>query len=82
MCYYKQTADEFNDFFSTFGVVKEHQIMRDHASNRSRGFGFVTFDSEEAVDELLSKGNRIDFAGTKVLSLARRTAIIGKGLTN
>ncbi|KNA05842.1 hypothetical protein SOVF_186610 [Spinacia oleracea] len=58
--------DEFNDFFSTFGVVKEHQIMRDHASNRSRGFGFVTFDSEEAVDELLSKGNRIDFAGTKV----------------
>ncbi|XP_021719160.1 RNA-binding protein squid-like [Chenopodium quinoa] len=58
--------DEFSDFFSTFGVVKEHQIMRDHASNRSRGFGFVTFDTEEAVDELLSKGNRIEFAGTKV----------------
>lgn len=58
--------DEFSDFFSKFGLVKEHQIMRDHASNRSRGFGFVTFDSEEAVDELLSKGNRIDFAGTKV----------------
>lgn len=60
------TDDEFKDFFSTFGEVKEHQIMRDHSSNRSRGFGFITFDSEEAVDELLSKGNRIEFAGTKV----------------
>ncbi|KAL2904559.1 Heterogeneous nuclear ribonucleoprotein 1 [Bienertia sinuspersici] len=58
--------DELNDFFSKFGEVKEHQIMRDHSSNRSRGFGFVTFESEGAVDELLSKGNRIEFAGTKV----------------
>lgn len=58
--------DEFKDFFSKFGEVKEHQIMRDHSSNRSRGFGFITFDSEEAVDDLLSKGNRIEFAGTKV----------------
>ncbi|KAH9624814.1 hypothetical protein KSS87_018130 [Heliosperma pusillum] len=60
------TEDELSDFFSKFGLVREHQIMRDHSSNRSRGFGFVTFDSEESVDELLSKGNRIEFAGTKV----------------
>ncbi|KAJ8427660.1 hypothetical protein Cgig2_027449 [Carnegiea gigantea] len=58
--------EEFKDFFSKFGEVKEHQIMRDHFSNRSRGFGFITFESEEAVDGLLSKGNRIEFAGTKV----------------
>ncbi|XP_057530545.1 heterogeneous nuclear ribonucleoprotein 1 [Amaranthus tricolor] len=58
--------DEFRDFFSKFGDVTEHQIMRDHSSNRSRGFGFVTFDSEESVDDLLSKGNRIEFAGTQV----------------
>ncbi|KAI3878430.1 hypothetical protein MKW98_001845, partial [Papaver atlanticum] len=28
--------DEFSGFFSKFGEVKEHQIMRDHASTRSR----------------------------------------------
>lgn len=44
----------------------EHQIIRDHETNRSRGFGFVIFDSEEVVDELLSKGNMIDMAGTQV----------------
>lgn len=40
--------------------------MRDHSTNRSRGFGFITFDSEEAVDDLLSMGNKIEFAGTQV----------------
>lgn len=43
--------------------------MRDHSTNRSRGFGFITFDTEEAVDELLSMGNKIEFAGTQVRNL-------------
>jgi heterogeneous nuclear ribonucleoprotein A1/A3 len=46
--------------------VVEHQVIRDHETNRSRGFGFVIFDSEEVVDELLSKGNMIDMADTQV----------------
>lgn len=44
----------------------EHQIIRDHETNRSRGFGFIIFDSEEVVDEMLSNGNMIDMAGTQV----------------
>lgn len=44
----------------------EHQIIRDHETNRSRGFGFIIFDSEEVVDELLSRGNMIDIDGAKV----------------
>lgn len=60
------TEDEFRDFFTRYGEVKDHQIMRDHSTNRSRGFGFVTFDTEEAVDDLLSMGNKIEFAGTQV----------------
>ncbi|KAK7265989.1 hypothetical protein RIF29_18626 [Crotalaria pallida] len=60
------TEDEFRDFFTRYGEVKDHQIMRDHSTNRSRGFGFITFDAEEAVDELLSLGNKIEFAGAQV----------------
>ncbi|XP_028785827.1 heterogeneous nuclear ribonucleoprotein 1 isoform X1 [Neltuma alba] len=60
------TEDEFRDFFTHYGEVKDHQIMRDHSTNRSRGFGFITFDSEEAVEDLLSKGNKIEFAGAQV----------------
>ncbi|CAL0317301.1 unnamed protein product [Lupinus luteus] len=60
------TEDELRDFFSRYGEVKDHQIMRDHSTNRSRGFGFITFDAEEAVDDLLSLGNKIEFAGAQV----------------
>lgn len=58
--------DELKDFFAKYGTIVEHQIIRDHETNRSRGFGFVIFDSEEVVDELLSKGNMVDMADTQV----------------
>ncbi|XP_052178022.1 heterogeneous nuclear ribonucleoprotein 1 [Diospyros lotus] len=60
------SEDEFKNFFSKYGEVVEHQIIRDHETNRSRGFGFIVFDSEEVVDEILSNGNMIDMAGTQV----------------
>lgn len=59
-------VDELNDFFSKFGKVVEHQIIRDHETNRSRGFGFIVFEEEEVVDEILSKGNMIDMSGNQV----------------
>lgn len=40
--------------------------MRDHSTSRSRGFGFVTFDTEQAVDDLLSQGNKLELAGAQV----------------
>lgn len=62
--------DEFRDFFSNYGEVKEQQIMRDHSTGRSRGFGFITFESDQSVDDLLAKGNRLDFSGTQVSARA------------
>ena len=61
-----ELPDELKSFFSKYGKVVEHQIIRDHETNRSRGFGFVIFESEEVVDEMLSKGNMVDIAGTQV----------------
>ncbi|XP_022888850.1 heterogeneous nuclear ribonucleoprotein 1 [Olea europaea var. sylvestris] len=58
--------DEFGDFFSKLGEVKELQIMKDHSSGRSRGFGFITFETEQSVDDILANGNRLDFAGAQV----------------
>lgn len=60
------TEDEFKNFFSKFGKVIEYEIIRDHVSKRSRGFGFVVFDNEQVVDNLLAEGNRIDMMGTQV----------------
>ena len=45
----------FHDYFSKFGNVKEVTIMFDRVTTRSRGFGFVTFGSEEEVKYVLHK---------------------------
>lgn len=60
------TEDELKNFFSKYGKVVEQEIILDHATNRSRGFGFVIFDSEQVVDDILVNGNMIDMGGSKV----------------
>ncbi|KAA8524894.1 hypothetical protein F0562_011317 [Nyssa sinensis] len=60
------TEDEFKNFFSKYGKVVEHEIIQDHVSKRSRGFGFIVFDREQEVDSILANGNMIDMAGTEV----------------
>jgi len=48
----------------------DHEIILDHATKRSRGFGFIVFDNEKVVDDILANGNMIDMNGARV-SLAR-----------
>ena len=43
---------EFNEFFSQFGHIIDAQLMIDKDTGRSRGFGFITYDSPEAVDRV------------------------------
>ena len=38
--------------FSQFGDVVEHCVMRDAATNRSRGFGFVKFADADSVERV------------------------------
>ncbi|KAL3829120.1 hypothetical protein ACJIZ3_017922 [Penstemon smallii] len=60
------SEDELKSFFSKYGKVVEHEIIRDHMTKKSRGFGFVVFDNEQVVDSLLADGNMIDMEGTQV----------------
>ncbi|KAE8731798.1 hypothetical protein F3Y22_tig00002511pilonHSYRG00015 [Hibiscus syriacus] len=60
-------TNEFKDYFTQYGEVREHEFMWDHATNRSHGFGFITFETEQEVDDLLEKGNKIDYTGSQML---------------
>ncbi|KAK7680704.1 hypothetical protein QCA50_016272 [Cerrena zonata] len=46
------TEKEFNEFFSQFGHIVDAQLMIDKDSGRSRGFGFITYDSADACDRV------------------------------
>ncbi|KMU83414.1 DAZ-associated protein 1 [Coccidioides immitis H538.4] len=52
-----QDANEqdFKKFFMQFGRVVDATLMIDKDTGRPRGFGFVTFDSEAAVEACLSQ---------------------------
>ncbi|MCO5612407.1 hypothetical protein L7F22_066674 [Adiantum nelumboides] len=60
------TEGEFKSYFSQFGKVVENQIMLEHGTGRSRGFGFITFDDEQVVDNLLSDGRAFELGGKQV----------------
>nr|XP_054756371.1 heterogeneous nuclear ribonucleoproteins A2/B1-like isoform X2 [Lytechinus pictus] len=45
--------EDLYDIFKSFGVVEDVHIMTDNATGKHRGFGFVTLDSEEAVEKLV-----------------------------
>eukprot|EP00252_Welwitschia_mirabilis_P017015 TRINITY_DN3783_c0_g1_i1.p1 TRINITY_DN3783_c0_g1~~TRINITY_DN3783_c0_g1_i1.p1 ORF type:complete len:410 (-),score=93.27 TRINITY_DN3783_c0_g1_i1:463-1692(-) len=49
------TDEDFRKHFEQFGNITDVVVMYDHVSNRPRGFGFITFDTEEAVDKVVTK---------------------------
>jgi len=52
-----QTCPEgLKEYFSKFGEISEVIVMKDPTTKRSRGFGFVTFASADAVDKVLENG--------------------------
>ncbi|XP_022721155.1 RNA-binding protein 1-like [Durio zibethinus] len=49
------TEDEFKNYFERFGRITDVVVMHDSSTNRPRGFGFVTFESEESVENVMQK---------------------------
>ncbi|KAL8136605.1 hypothetical protein V2J09_002606, partial [Rumex salicifolius] len=49
------TENDFKSYFEQFGTITDVVVMYDHNTQRPRGFGFITYDSEEAVDRVLIK---------------------------
>ncbi|CDY48318.1 BnaC05g13720D [Brassica napus] len=62
--------DELKKYFCVYGDIIEHQIVYDHHTGRSRGFGFVTFLAEDSVDRLFSDG-KVHELGDKQVDIKR-----------
>ncbi|KAK6125045.1 hypothetical protein DH2020_041223 [Rehmannia glutinosa] len=60
------TEDDLREYFSPYGSIVEQQIMLDHNTGRSRGFGFVTFENEDAVEKIFSDGRMHEIGGKQV----------------
>jgi RNA recognition motif-containing protein len=60
---YDVTEQELNDLFSPKGKVVSVQIISDHQSGRSKGFGFVEMSTKEESEAVISAFNGHDLKG-------------------
>ncbi|KAK8483557.1 hypothetical protein V6N13_105212 [Hibiscus sabdariffa] len=51
------TDDQFKEAFNPFGQIVEAKIIRDRATGRSKGFGFVTYTSMEEAEKAREEMN-------------------------
>lgn len=56
------TENDLQDAFSAFGTVTEVNLMLDRATNRPRGFAFVSMSSKEEADKAIQgmNGKQLD----------------------
>ncbi|XP_022905417.1 RNA-binding protein Musashi homolog Rbp6 isoform X2 [Onthophagus taurus] len=61
-----QTSPEsLREYFSKYGEITEVMVMKDPATRRSRGFGFITFADPASVDKVLAQGTH-ELDGKKI----------------
>jgi len=52
--------------FSAHGEISEAVVITDRDTGRSRGFGFVTFDDDEAADKAVAALNGTELDGRTI----------------
>jgi RNA recognition motif-containing protein len=61
------TNDSLRDLFASVGEVVEAMVITDRMSGRSKGFGFVTFATEEAAQAAIQQLNEKEVEGRKII---------------
>ena len=57
---------QLEQLFSTYGAVESVRLIRDHATGRSRGFGFVEMADDDAGRNACQALDQQDFEGRRL----------------
>ena len=50
---YQMSDEDLKNEFSSYGEIQDVIVIKDHETGRSKGFGFVTFAEESALEKAL-----------------------------
>ncbi|KAK6535633.1 hypothetical protein TWF694_002088 [Orbilia ellipsospora] len=74
------TDDLLRDAFSQYGNIQDVIVMRDRDTGRSRGFGFITFSSDDEAQNAISGMHEQELEGRRLkLNLANQRTGGGGG---
>lgn len=66
------TSEELRQAFEQFGTIVDAVVLTDKFSGRSRGFGFVTYETNEMAEAAKNAMNEFELKGRKIaVSIAR-----------
>jgi RNA recognition motif-containing protein len=60
------TREELESAFQAFGNVTSARIIKDRDTGRSRGFGFVEMDSDDAAHSAISALDQSELKGRRI----------------
>ena len=60
---FETTENDLQDAFAAYGTVTEANLMMDRATNRPRGFAFITMSTPEEAQQAISGMNGKELGG-------------------
>ena len=64
---YSTTTQELQDLFATHGTVSYANVITDRDTGRSKGFGFVEFESADEAKEAIKALDGSELGGRKIV---------------
>ena len=64
---WSMTDEDLNSLFAEYGTVSSAKILKDKMSGRSKGFGFVEMEDEEAAKSAIANLNETEVQGRKLI---------------
>lgn len=64
---YNISDAEFEQHFAQYGTVVSARIITDRETGRSKGFGFVEYESESEAQAAMENLNNTDFSGRTIV---------------
>ena len=64
---WSMTDEDLNTLFSEYGTVGSAKILKDKMNGRSKGFGFVEMEDEEAAKAAIAALNESEVQGRKLI---------------
>jgi RNA recognition motif-containing protein len=64
---WSMTDEDLNGLFSQYGAVTSAKILKEKNTGRSKGFGFVEMEDDEAAKNAIASLNETDVQGRKLI---------------